>query len=127
MNTYRIYVAEDQPLQSELMRAALESQENYQCEFFFDGLELYRRVQVDPPELLVIDIILPSLSGLAVTRLLKFHDYYSKIPILVISSITEHDIKEQSMKAGADKFMAKPFQVHDLLDSIEELLTKTHS
>lgn len=127
MKTYKIYIAEDQPLQSELMRAALESRENYQCEFYSDGLELYRRVQEDPPDLLVLDIILPSLSGLAITRLLKFHDNYNNIPVLVISSITEHDIKEQAVKTGADEFLAKPFQVHDFLDSITSLLTKTYS
>jgi len=118
----KIYVAEDQPLHAELVQAAFEGEANYQLFFFSDGLSAYQRVQETIPDLMILDIILPNLSGLAVTRLLKYHDHFSKIPILVVSSIIDPGIRDTALKAGADQFMPKPFQVKDLLDAVKKLL-----
>jgi len=120
-----IYIAEDNTLQTELMKAALGTVESYQTTFFDDGLELYQKVQESKPDLLILDIILPSLTGLAITRLLKFHDNYRDIPILVTSSITEKTIAEKAHKVGADKFLPKPFMVNDLLLYVEHLLSRS--
>jgi DNA-binding response OmpR family regulator len=122
MPKFIIYIAEDQPLHVELMRAALQGQENYELNFFSDGLELYRKVLEKPPNLLILDILLPSLSGLAISRLLKFHDDYRHIPILIVSSITEPDIQEKALNVGADLFLAKPYKIEDLLKRINTLL-----
>ena len=118
-----IYIAEDQPLQTALLRAVFKEEKKYQVEFFSDGLELYLAVQESPPDMLVLDIIMPSLSGLAITRLLKFHEKFSNIRILVMSSITEADILEKATKAGADAFLPKPFETKELLLQVERLLS----
>lgn len=118
-----IYIAEDLPLQVALLRAAFEQDEKYRVEFFSDGLELYLAVQESPPDLLLLDIIMPSLSGLAIARLLKFHEKFSRIPILVMSSITEADIQEKATKAGADFFLPKPFDTNELLSQVGRLLS----
>lgn len=119
----KIYIAEDEPSQVELMRAALSEQKNCDITFFTDGLKLYEHVQDDPPQLLILDIILPSLSGLAVCGLLKFHDRYGKIPILVVSSITESDLRERVLEMGADAFLQKPLPVDEFLKQVTRLLS----
>lgn len=119
----RIYVAEDNPLQVELIRAMLGSLDGYQVSFFSDGLEIYQKVQQEKPDLLILDIILPSLSGLAISRLLKFHDDYREIPIMVMSSITDQNIDERVMGVGANIFIAKPFKMEEFLGTVQLLLS----
>lgn len=120
----KIYIAEDQPMHQELMRAAIESQKyyDYSIKFFSNGLELYQTVLEDPPDLLILDIILPNLTGLAISRLLKFHDDYVNIPIIMVSSITESDLHDQVVKVGANIFLPKPLNMKDLINQINQLL-----
>jgi len=120
----KIYVTEDQPLHAELIQTAFEGEADYQLSFFSDGLSVYQKVQEAPPDMMIMDIILPNLSGLAVTRLLKFHDRYAKIPILVVSSIIDPNIRDNALKCGADDFLPKPFQIGDLIDRVKKLLAK---
>jgi DNA-binding response OmpR family regulator len=117
-----IYAAEDSPLQMELLRAILDKEDKFRTEFFADGLEIYRRIQEAPPDLLILDIILPSLSGLAISRLVKYHDQFSSIPLIMTSSITDPAIKETSSKSGADVFIPKPFKINELMHHIRRLL-----
>jgi len=116
-----VYVAEDQPAQAELMKTILQTQQRYQLTFFNNGLDLYRKVQESPPDLLLLDILLPMLNGLAITRLLKFQDDLQHIPILILSSITDPDIQARALKAGADAFIAKPFEVAALVEQVGKL------
>jgi len=105
-----VYVAEDQPLWTNLLHLALAGQENY------------RTVQENPPDLLVLVIILPSLNGLVISGLLKFNDTYSHIPILVISSVIDPEITECATKVGADAFLAKPFDENEFLNQMNRLI-----
>lgn len=114
----RIYVAEDFPAQVELLKSVFEKEEKFDATIVSDGLELYLKVQENPPDVLILDIILPTLSGLAITGLLKFDERFKQMPIIVISSITDPDIKERAMKVGADYFLPKPFQPQDLVNTI---------
>lgn len=117
-----IYVAEDNPALIALMKAVLGRRGEYRVSFYNDGLELYQKVLEEPPEMLVLDIILPGISGLAIARLLKFHEDYRHIPILISSSITDADIKERALATGADSFLPKPFTPGDLLHEIASLV-----
>lgn len=119
----KIFIAEDEPSQIELMRAALEPGKEWEVSFFQDGLQLYEHVQDNLPDMLILDIILPSLSGLAIVGLLKLHDHYAKIPILVVSSITEKDLRARVLDLGADAFLPKPLRVQDFLNQVSKLLS----
>lgn len=122
MDKKKIYIGEDLPVLVKLIKIALSKKEEYEPSFFFDGLELYRKVHEEMPHMLVLDIIMPSMTGLAITRLVKFHEHYSHIPVLIMSSITDKDIRDKVEKVGANIFLPKPFKVHDLLGEMERLL-----
>lgn len=122
MNRTRLFIAEDFPMQIELLHAMFDDDNRFETTFFTDGLELYLSAVENSPQLLVLDIILPTLSGLAITRLLKFDERYRDIPILVTSSITDKNIKENALKAGADYFLPKPFKPSDLFDGIMSII-----
>lgn len=119
----KLYIAEDHPAQAELFRVFFEQDNTFDISFFSDGLELYRKVMKEPPDMLILDIIMPSLSGLAISRLLKFHDDFSSIPIIIVSSITDEDIKERAINAGADDFLSKPFQLTKLREKLLSYLS----
>ncbi len=122
MDKKKIYIGEDLPVLIRLIKTALSKKEVYNPSFFSDGLELYRKLQEEPPHMLVLDIIMPSMTGLAITRLVKFHEHYSHIPVLMMSSITDKDIRDKVEKVGANAFLPKPFKVQELLSEIDRLI-----
>ncbi|MBX3169782.1 MAG: response regulator [Candidatus Eremiobacteraeota bacterium] len=122
--TIQVYVVEDSPTQALGVKRALLQLPQLEVTLFHDGLEAYRAVQRNQPGLLLMDLILPSLHGLALCRLLKFHLDYKHIPLLIFSSITESDIAEQARRAGADDFLAKPFDPAELVERVRALLAK---
>lgn len=117
-----IYVTEDDPALTGLLQVLFKMHTLHKVSFFVDGLELYRKTQESPPDLLLLDILLPTLSGLAISRLFKFEEHYSHIPIIIMSSVTDSDIREQVKYVGADIFVPKPFQPDRLLEFVEEQL-----
>ncbi len=118
----RLYVADDDPRISDLIRASLARMEDLEATFFDNGLELLQAVQESPPDAILSDIILPRLDGLAVARLLKFDEQYQGIPLMVVSSVIDADIEEQVRQAGADGFLRKPFRPQELRDRVRELV-----
>lgn len=121
----RIYLAEDTPEDLLITRAILEGAGPWELQDFSDGLSLFQRVQADPPDLLVLDIILPRLTGLAVTRLLKFQEATRDLPVVVVSSITDPDIRARAQAAGADAFLPKPLEGPELASEVARLLAAT--
>jgi CheY-like chemotaxis protein len=118
----RIYVADDDPQISDIIRVSLSRVEGLEATFFDNGLELLQAVQESSPDAILSDIILPRLDGLAVTRLVKYDEQYQDIPMLVISSIIDTGIEEQAIKAGADGFLRKPFRPQELRNRVRELV-----
>lgn len=105
----KIYVGEDSPIEQKLLKALLDNEG--EVRFFADGLELYRAITVSPPDLVITDILMPRLHGLALCRLLRQSLDYESIKILCISSITDATIEQRSVAAGADLFVPKPLNV----------------
>lgn len=127
MSKKKIYIAEDDPMLADIINTLLCTKENYETSFFNDGLALYQEVQNAAPDLLVIDIILPSLSGYAISRLVKFCEATKHIPIIVTSSITDGDVQEKVARVGADRFLPKPFDFDELLFLIDSFLEAKHT
>ncbi len=120
----QIYVVEDSPTQALGVKRALLQLPEVKVTLFHDGLEAYRAIQMKKPDLLLMDLILPSLHGMALCRLLKFHLDFKHIPLLIFSSITESDIAEQARRAGAADFLPKPFDPAELVQRVKSLMAK---
>jgi two-component system alkaline phosphatase synthesis response regulator PhoP len=118
----RIYIADDDPQISAIIRVSLSKMEDLEATFFDNGLELLQAVQESPPDALVTDIILPRLDGLAVCRLLKYDEQHAGLPVMVISSVIDADIEEQVRQAGADGFLRKPFRPQEIRDRVRALV-----
>lgn len=74
------------------------------------------------PDLILMDVQLPKISGLEVTRLIKADPTLAEIPVIAITSFAMNDDNRLAIEAGCNGYLAKPFQPRDLLEMIERLL-----
>jgi len=107
-----------------IAEAQAAAQKIDQCEvrLVHDGLELYQEAEANPPDLLVIDLLMPSMHGLALTRLLKFHEDLRRVPVMIVASTLSEGQREEAMRCGADDYW-DPRQAPDQIrEAIKELL-----
>jgi two-component system cell cycle response regulator DivK len=88
------------------------------------GLTLAR---ADQPHLILMDIQLPGMDGLAATRLLKKDSATAAIPIIALTSMAMKDDQEKTKVAGCDAYIAKPLRYQELYAAIDALLAQANS
>ncbi len=101
-------MVEDSPAQAKWVREVLE-REGYEVELAGDGREAIRRVRASPPDLVLLDMILPDMDGLQVLRILKVRPDGDFVPVILISVKADLDSRVKGLRIGADDFLAKPF------------------
>lgn len=89
-----------------------------------DGLDLLLSVQESPPDLVISDIVLPTLDGVALAQILKFHDDTRHIPLILVSALGE-EYRQNLADLGVDAFLPKPLSVPHLRDTVARLLTES--
>ena len=118
----RILVIEDNPNLVYGLRLNLEV-EGYEVDVAADGLKGLAKARQSPPDLLVLDLLVPGLDGLAVLKALRSDDL--PIPVLILTALGDESQKVQGLKLGADDYVTKPFSVKELLARVEALLRRT--
>jgi len=104
----RILVVEDSRTQAEWLAQVL-AREGYEVATAQDGREAIRKVRTDPPDLVLLDLILPDMNGLEVLRVLKARADEQFIPVILLSVKADLDSRVTGLRLGADDFLAKPF------------------
>jgi DNA-binding response OmpR family regulator len=92
-----------------------------------DGEDALDKARTQEPDLILLDVILPGISGFEVCSALKRDDRHKSIPIVILSGITKGSGKsDEHWKelSTADAFISKPFRAHHLISRIDELLAK---
>lgn len=119
----RVLVVDDDPVIQRLLKVNFEM-EGYQVTVAGDGLEGLERARADRPDVVVLDIMMPKMDGLAVTRALKADPDTAPIPVLLLSAKAQ----EADMRAGAatraDAYVTKPFDPLELLERVEALIAE---
>ena len=113
-----ILLIEDEPRVASFVQAGL-SEEGIRVEWEKTGESGLTRALADPPELLLLDVRLPDLSGFEVCRRLRLH--YPDLPILMLTALDAIEDKVQGLQAGADDYLPKPFAFQELLARIRAL------
>lgn len=117
----RILVADDDAF----IRRPLEwilAQEGFEPETAADGDECIEALRSNPPDLLILDVMMPGLDGFEICRRMKDDPKLRQIPVLLLSARgREHD-RERGMALGAAEYMTKPYSPHDLMQRIRGLL-----
>ncbi|MBH8560841.1 HAMP domain-containing histidine kinase [Nostoc sp. CENA67] len=108
-----------------LVQTILES-EGYEVDLVSDGRTALEHVEQSPPDLILLDVMMPGMDGYEVTRRIRNNPAISYIPILLITAFHESSVVE-GLDAGADDFIRKPFDTDELLARVRSLLRLKHS
>jgi len=92
-----------------------------------DGLEALQKGRVDHPDLILMDVALPNLTGLDVCRLLRGDPSAARIPIILFSASHGRQDGERCRRAGAEAFLPIPFNGQTLMAKVDELLLRPSS
>lgn len=125
----RILVVEDEPGIAGFVRRGLHF-EGYEVEVVADGAEALRVLRDTPPDLLVLDVMVPGVDGIEIARRLRAAEQAersSAIPVLMLTARDAVQDRVTGLRAGADDYLVKPFDFDELLARIEALLRRTAS
>ena len=117
----RILIVEDQPLNLKLLNDLLEAQ-GYETLQTGDGLEAINLARANLPDLILMDIQLPDVSGLEVTRWLKEDARTRRIPIVAVTAFAMGGDEKKVLDSGADAYISKPISVLSFLRTVESFL-----
>ncbi|RKO70957.1 response regulator [Sphingobacterium puteale] len=92
----------------------------YRIEVSETSHDIIEKVEEVQPDLILMDNWIPKIGGVAATRLLKSHPSFRDIPVIYLSANT--DIQQLAKQAGADSYLAKPFDLEDLENMVADLL-----
>jgi putative two-component system response regulator len=121
MSRARILLVDDLPQNLEILCAVLEP-EGYALELAQDGQEALEMALKSPPDLILMDVSMPRMSGLEACRALKADERTRFVPIVLITALSAREDRIQGIAAGCDDFLAKPVDFEELLARSRSLL-----
>ena len=117
----RILHVEDNAANRMIVRDVLEFQ-GYEVVEVFAGEEALAAAEREGPDLILLDIQLPRISGLEATRRIKARPDLRSIPIVAVTSFALSGDDQKASAAGCDAYIAKPYRPRDLLQIVQKLL-----
>jgi two-component system, OmpR family, phosphate regulon response regulator PhoB len=119
----RVMIVEDEEPLSLLLRYNLEA-EGYEVDVISRGDEAEITLKESPPDLIVLDWMLPGLSGIELCRRLRARTETERLPIIMLTARGEESERVRGLATGADDYIVKPFSVPELLARIRALLRR---
>lgn len=120
----RILIAEDNAEIRTLVSSIL-IEEGHKVGVAQNGQQALQMVMEDPPDLLVLDLMMPRMDGYTVLKELRSSGIKEQMKILILTAKTSESDWARGYKLGADSYLTKPFDTDELIDGIEDLLSST--
>ena len=120
----KIFIIEDEPSIVKLLTYNLEK-EGFIVSFSDNGNDGLKSLKNFEPDILLLDWMLPDLSGIEICSLIKKNEKLSKIPIIMLTARGEEEDKIKGLDSGVDDYMTKPFSFKELLARIKALLRRS--
>ncbi|MEW8507730.1 MAG: response regulator [Candidatus Thiodiazotropha sp.] len=117
----KILIVDDEP-NIVLSVEYLMRREGYEVVTANDGQEAMEKIAASPPDLLILDVMMPRKNGFEVCQELRVDPALSTMPILMLSAKGREAEIKKGISLGADGYITKPFSTHDLVDKVNQLL-----
>ena len=121
--SFHILVVEDEPPLIEVLRYNLES-EGFRVSVATDGEDALLMVDEETPDLVILDWMLPKLSGIEVCRRLRSPTINNRIPIIMLTARGEEGDRVRGLESGADDYIVKPFSPAELIARVRAVLRR---
>jgi two-component system phosphate regulon response regulator PhoB len=118
-----ILIVEDEEDVAEMMRYNLEK-ESYRTIVACNGAEALKAAEAHAPDLVLLDILLPDLSGWEDCKILRNSAECHSIPIVMLTALSSEEARLKSLTLGADDFVTKPFSIKELLLRIRNMIDR---
>lgn len=122
----RVLVVEDEPQNARLLQRLLTS-DGFTVTVVHDGLAALESVATEMPDVVLLDWLLPKMSGIEVCRKLKGDPATRLIPVVMITGLDTQDLRLVGINAGADEFLTKPFVSEELRARVRALVRLKHT
>ena len=124
----RVLVVDDEPDFAAIVQTNLEK-EGFEVEVAYNGVEGLEKVYANPPDAIVLDIMMPEMDGYAVCKTLKSDEKCADIPIILLTAVASHVTTTRyshadGMSTEADDYIAKPASAEEITESIKRLLSE---
>ena len=117
----RILVVDDHEDNVEVLRARLESR-GYECDSAHDGEEALRKIEATPPDLILLDVMMPKMDGNEVARRVKANKELPFIPIIMQTALDSTEDQVRGLDSGADDYITKPIKFPELEARVRSML-----
>jgi len=118
---FQILIVEDDPLEADLLSQELVDHD-YQTLWAEDGEKALQLIQNSPPDLVLLDIILPKMDGFEVVKKIKTNPKTRYIPVIMVTALADMEERVKGLDSGADDFITKPFKTFELLARVRSML-----
>jgi CheY-like chemotaxis protein len=119
----RVLVAEDDQMASAICVRALANA-GFSASVAYDGKTAFEMLRAGEFDLVVTDMFMPAMDGLELVRAMRADSRLTRLPVLFLTSCSEHDKRAQGYSAGCDAYLIKPVRPHDLVDRVSSLLSR---
>lgn len=118
----KILVVDDEPKIVEVLKAYLEK-ENYEVITSYNGNEALNIFRKESPDLILLDLMLPDISGEELCKIIRLD---SKVPIIMITAKTEEESELEGLNIGADDYITKPFSAKQVVARVKALIRRSY-
>ena len=118
---FRVHIADDEPVNQELLEAFL-IEKDYELDFANDGAETLAKVESFQPDLILLDVMMPKLSGFEVCEKIKGDPKTANIMVLMVTALSDLGDVERAVNVGCDDYLSKPIHQLELLKRVENML-----
>ena len=118
----KIMIVEDDRFLSSLMKARLEK-EGFAVSQAFDGEEAIQELKTDVPSLVILDLIMPKVTGFEVLQMISLTPELNKVPVVIVSNLAQDSDIEKARQLGAREYFIKvKISIDDLIGKIKDLV-----
>lgn len=121
MDKKNVLVVDDNPTIASIVREALKS-EGYAVSCAYSGEEALDDLEVHTPDLIILDIMMPRMTGIEVLKKIKAIPKTAAIPVIMLTAVDKHDQVLEAYNLGADCYITKPFRPKELIHNIDVVL-----